>query len=192
MPASRGSAARPPRTVRLYRPPWRLDLTNSSDLPPLVPATVIARLVDRALRAAGAPAPASIGVILSDDDELEALNEEHMGNVGPTDVLSFPLLPPDAFPPHPARSVGGPRARSFPLPPGVRQHLGDVVVSVERAVAQAAAGQGGQTNDARWAASDELRLLIVHGVLHVCGWDHADPTEGAAMRALEQELLASP
>jgi probable rRNA maturation factor len=42
----------------------------------------------------------------------------------------------------------------------------------------------------RWDARDELRLLITHGTLHVCGWDHAEPVEEAAMRALERELLA--
>jgi len=42
----------------------------------------------------------------------------------------------------------------------------------------------------RWSPADELRLLATHGVLHLCGWDHAEPAEEAAMRALEQRLLA--
>ncbi len=79
----------------------------------------------------------------------------------------------------------------FPLPPGARPHLGDVVVSVERAIDQAGAGRGGQTGDVAWNAQNEMRLLVTHGVLHVCGWDHAEPAEEAAMRALEQELLGS-
>jgi len=41
----------------------------------------------------------------------------------------------------------------------------------------------------RWSPADELRLLITHGGLHLCGWDHARPEEEAAMRALERELL---
>ena len=65
------------------------------------------------------------------------------------------------------------------------------MVSVERAIAQAEAGRGGQAGDVRWSPADELRLLIVHGGLHLCGWDHAEPAEGAAMRALEQELLGA-
>ena len=104
----------------------------------------------------------------------------------PTDVLSFPLLPPDAFPDHPGAT--GHRAAAavrFALPPGRRTHLGDIVISVERAIAQAEAGRGGQTGDVRWSPADELRLLAIHGTLHVCGWDHAEPTEEAAMRALE-------
>jgi probable rRNA maturation factor len=78
---------------------------------------------------------------------------------------------------------------AFALPPGSRQHLGDVIVSVERAMEQADQGRGGQTGDVRWSARDELRLLVTHGTLHVCGWDHAEPAEEAAMRALEQRLL---
>ena len=108
-------------------------------------------------------------------------------------MLSFPLLPPEAFPPHAgAPRVGrDPAARSpaFALPPGRRPHLGDIVISVERAIEQAGAGRGGQTGDVRWSAADELRLLAVHGALHVCGWDHAEPVEEAAMRALERRLL---
>lgn len=159
---------------------------------PLVGGAELARAVDRALDAAGAPADASVGLILSDDAELAALNAEHMGHAGPTDVLSFPLLPPGAFPAHPGQS---PAARSvisrdeFVLPPGMPIHLGDIIVSVERAIAQASEGRGGQTGDVRWTPADELRLLVTHGALHLCGWDHAAPGEEAAMRALERELL---
>ncbi len=88
----------------------------------------------------------------------------------------------------PAPTVAG---RAFLLPPGTRLHLGDIVVSVERAVEQAEAGRGGQTGDVRWSPADELRLLVVHGGLHLCGWDHADPVEAAAMRSLEQRILLS-
>ena len=113
-----------------------------------------------------------------------------MGAAGPTDVLSFPLLPPNAFPPHPGRPAAAVRDRAtFPLPPGVRPHLGDVVVSVERAIAQAEGGRGGWAGDRDWPPPSELRLLVTHGVLHVCGWDHAEPVEEAAMRGLEVELL---
>ena len=62
--------------------------------------------------------------------------------------------------------------------------------SVERAVEQAEDGRGGQTGTVRWSPADELRLLVTHGTLHVCGWDHAEPEEEAAMRALESRLLA--
>jgi probable rRNA maturation factor len=174
-----------------YLAPWRIDIEWRDGVPRLLPATVLARAAAAALDAAGAPSPASIGLILSSDSELAELNEAHMGKHGPTDVLSFPLLPPAAYPGHPGKAPdeGVAPGEAFALPPGIRTHLGDIVVSVERAMDQAAAGRGGQTGDVRWDARDELRLLVTHGVLHVCGWDHAELAEEASMRALERDLL---
>ena len=114
-----------------------------------------------------------------------------MGKHGPTDVLSFPLLDWPAFPPH--RGQAAPEGNRSPMadfrPPARRVELGDIVVSVERAIAQAAQGRGGQTGNVSWSPADELRLLVIHGTLHICGWDHARPEEEAAMRALERRLL---
>ena len=184
----RGSRVERARSI--YSSPWRFDITVRAGVVAPLSGAEIGRVASHALDAAGARSPASLGVILSDDRELASLNAAHMGATGPTDVLSFPLLPPDAFPGHAGKAPAPrPHAR-FVLPPSRRVHLGDIVISVERAVAQAAAGRGGQTGDVRWEAGDELRLLVTHGVLHVSGWDHADPVEEAAMRALERRLLA--
>jgi probable rRNA maturation factor len=137
-------------------------------------------------------------VVLSADEELAQLNTMHMGATGATDVLSFPFFPPEAFPDHERAGVAqrdpwvaAALMQAFALPPGLRAHLGDIIVSVERAAAQAEQGRGGQTGDVRWDAADELLLLAVHGTLHICGWDHAEPVEEAAMRALERQVLAS-
>jgi probable rRNA maturation factor len=178
------------RESTAYVSPWRIDVAVRDGVEPRTAIAVLCRAIARTLDATGAPDPASIGLILADDAELAELNRTHMHAEGPTDVLSFPLLPPSVFPEHPGKA-SGPSAPVDPFvaPPG-RQHLGDIVVSVERAIAQAAAGHGGQTGDVRWSTRDELRLLVTHGALHVCGWDHADPVEEAAMRALEQRLLA--
>jgi len=182
----------------IYRGPWRIDpvvrdSVARGDLP--ISVAALARAVAAALTASGGPSPASIGLILSDDAELAELNQTHLGTDGPTDVLSFPLLPPEAFPPHAGDPDRGPALRAdvvFAGPPGRRVHLGDIVVSLERSAEQAAVGRGGQTGDVRWSAADELRLLVTHGALHICGWDHADQAEEVAMRALEQRLLAVP
>jgi len=101
-----------------------------------------------------------------DTDEIAELNREHMGAEGPTDVLSFPL---DADP------------TSAAATPGVPVLLGDVVICP--AVAAAAAPEHAGTLD------DELALLVVHGVLHVLGHDHALPEETTRMRAAELDHL---
>lgn len=177
----------------VYLPPWRIELTLRPGVQLPAPRAQLARLAARTLAAAGAPQPASVGLFFSEDTELAELNLRAMGHEGPTDVLSFPLLQPSAFPGHagqdPAIRRLPERADGFALPPGRRPHLGEVVVSVEHAAIQAREGRGGQTGDRRWDVADELRLLVVHGLLHVCGWDHARPVEEAAMRALERELL---
>ncbi len=170
------------RQRAIYRPPWRIELTQRAGVPRLLADAALARTIESALEAAGAPRPATIGLILTADEEIAALNESQVGHEGATDVLSFPLLPLDAFPGHPgkAEAAGGRGAgpgTAFRGPPGRRTHLGELVVSVERAIAQATEGRGGHTSEVAWSPEEELRLLITHGVLHVCGWDRAAPEE---------------
>jgi probable rRNA maturation factor len=178
-------------TRTIYRPPWRVDVVARAGVRSPLPSTQIARAVSAALEAAHAPEPGSVTVVLTDDEELADLNVAHMGHAGPTDVLSFPMLEPATFHrtgpddarPRPRRSIASRQRRP-------RTHVGDIAISVERAVEQASEGRGGQTGDVRWSAADEVRLLVTHGTLHLCGWDHAEPAEEASMRGLEQALLA--
>jgi probable rRNA maturation factor len=170
------------RRRTIYLGPWRVDLVTRPGVDVRVSGASLARQVARSLEASGAPEPGSVTVVLTDDEELADLNEAHMGHDGPTDVLSFPMVAPEAFP----RRPRGTRPRRG----GRRTHIGDIAISMERAAAQAEQGRGGQTGDVRWSPADELRLLVTHGSLHLCGWDHAEPADETEMRALEQELLA--
>ena len=116
-------------------------------------------LASTALVAEGAVGELTVTFI--DRDEMTRLNEEHMAQMGPTDVLSFPL-------------------DDDPLP-GVPTLLGDVVISPSVAATQAPEHAG--------TVDDEIALLVVHGILHVLGHDHAEPDETAAMQARERTLL---
>ena len=171
------------RSIYLGR--WRIDIVRRPGTQQLLPGAAIARQVDLGLVACMAPRPGSVTVVLTDDEELAELNGEHMGQEGPTDVLSFPMLEPDAF-----DRTGTRRRRRATSK--TRTHIGDIAISVDRAIEQASEGRGGQTGDVRWSVADELRLLVTHGTLHLCGWDHAEPAEEAEMRALERRLLGQP
>ena len=146
-------------------------------------------MVGAALEAADAPAPGSVTVVLTDDAELSELNAEHMGVSGATDVLSFPMLPPESFRRDAAETWPRTRSTTAGVGRARRTHIGDIAISMERASEQAEKGRGGQTGNVRWPPADELRLLVTHGTLHLCGWDHAAPDEEAAMRDLEGWLL---
>ena len=128
-----------------------------------------------ALRSEGAAGELTLTFI--DRTEIAELNEQYMGKLGPTDVLSFPLddiadEPPPGFGPEADPGVDG---ADIPV------LLGDIVVSP--AVADAQYREHAGTYD------DELALLVVHGVLHILGHDHLDDDEAAAMRSRELALL---
>lgn len=128
-------------------------------------------------------APAEISILLTDDEEIHALNLEFRGKDKPTDVLSFSLLEGEGGMP--------------PLPPGVPQPLGDVIISLETARRQAES-EGclarlwpalGVESAPAWSLLDEVTFLLLHGVLHLIGHDHEVPEEAEVMQALESEHL---
>ncbi|HYL51406.1 MAG TPA: rRNA maturation RNase YbeY [Acidimicrobiia bacterium] len=122
-----------------------------------------------------------MSLMFVDRQTIAELNERFLGVNGPTDVLSFPLdeeLPPGGRQPDQGgRGPGAPADGGDP--PAL---LGDVVVCPAVATRQAA--------ERGIAAEDEIALLVVHGVLHLLDYDHAEPDEATAMRRREQELLA--
>ncbi len=116
--------------------------------------------------------PLSVGLVVTDDEGIRELNRRHRGVDAPTDVLSFPLEDYDA----PEK----PRA-TFPRPRGVPLPLGDIVISYERAVEQAESY--GHSLDR------EIAFLVVHGALHLLGYDHEQPAEAERMRREEEAVL---
>jgi len=122
-----------------------------------------------------------MSLMFVDESTIAELNSRFLGSDGPTDVLAFPMdeeLPPGGRQPDQGgRGPGAPADAGDP--PAL---LGDVVVCP--AIASRQAAERGVSPD------DELALLVVHGVLHLLDYDHAEPEEAAAMRRREQELLA--
>jgi len=106
-------------------------------------------------------AEGDLTIVLSDDEELHRLNRDFLGVDAPTDVLSFPASETD--------------------PETGAAYLGDIILSIPRADAQAQA--------AGHPLVDEARLLVVHGVLHLLGHDHAELEEKAKMWMAQAEIM---
>jgi probable rRNA maturation factor len=132
-------------------------------------AETLAETAARAALTDAVPAgetPLVVGIILADDAEQRQLNRTYRGIDRPTNVLSFALA--DGAPPE-SRLAGAPLL------------LGDVVLAFET-VAREAVEQGKPL-------AAHLQHLVVHGVLHLLGFDHENDTEAAKMEALEVEIL---
>jgi probable rRNA maturation factor len=116
---------------------------------------------------------AELSILLVDVAAMSELHEKWMGESGPTDVLAFPM---DEL--RPGHMSGG--AEDAPADPAL---LGDVVLCPAVAAEQA--------KEAGHGTEDELHVLCTHGILHLLGYDHAEPEEHKEMFGLQAELLAS-
>ncbi|HEU5409292.1 MAG TPA: rRNA maturation RNase YbeY [Nitrospira sp.] len=127
--------------------------------------STLAHLAEHVLSVVG-ESRSELSLELTGDSRMRRLNREYRKNDRPTDVLAFPI-------------------REAVMPRGVRPispMLGDVVISLPTAVRQA--------REARRSIDDELAILLVHGVLHLCGYDHErNPREAARMLRRERALL---
>jgi probable rRNA maturation factor len=138
-------------------------------------------LAEQVLAAEGVQGEAELSVLFVDRETIAALNHDFMEADGPTDVLSFPIDGelaqsgrwPDEGGPGPDRGPADPD--DLPL------LLGDIVICPDVAAANAPDHAG--------SLDDELALLVVHGLLHLLGMDHAEPAEREAMQARERDLL---
>lgn len=109
---------------------------------------------------------AELSVLVCDDATIHPLNRDYRGKDKPTDVLSFAQREGIAFP-----------------DAGEDEVLGDVVISLETAVRQA--------TERSHPVAQEVRVLLVHGICHLLGYDHEQDDEAEEMEALEREILAS-
>lgn len=117
----------------------------------------------RVLRAENCAADTEVSILLADDEGISILNKQYRGIDGPTDVLAFGQQEADS---------------DFTIPSNL---LGDVVISVETAVRQAA--------ERKADLDSEIDVLLVHGLLHLLGYDHEQPDEAERMFARQAELV---
>ncbi len=131
------------------------------DLKLSLPSDLLEQTAQAALTQQAISTDADLTLVLTGDSQVLELNREFLGIDAATDVLSFPAGETD--------------------PETGRLYLGDILISVPRAESQAQSG--GHTLEA------ELQLLVVHGVLHLLGHDHAGVEEKARMWAAQAEVL---
>lgn len=150
-----------------------IELANESGLS--IDEAALVGLAQHVLHACGVHRLAELSVLLVDEPSMSALHQRWMGEPGPTDVLAFPMDELDpAF-----RTGRGTDDDAEPAP----TLLGDVVLCPQVAREQARA--------AGHAAEDELHLLATHGILHLLGYDHAEPDAEREMFRRQGELLDS-
>jgi probable rRNA maturation factor len=123
---------------------------------------------------------AELSVLLVDVPTIADLHQRWMGEEGPTDVLAFPM--DELRPPPPGRDRAD-RTRSADSDTSPAAMLGDVVLCPEVATEQA--------KEAQRPVEEELEMLCTHGILHLLGFDHAEPGERATMFGLQDRLLDS-
>lgn len=141
-----------------------IEVNNESAIE--IDEAVLQRLTDFNLAQLHVSPDAEVAIILVDEGAMEALHVQWMDEPGPTDVLSFPM---DEL---------RPGSEDHPTAPGL---LGDIVLCPQVAETQA------QT--AGHSLMDELILLTTHGLLHLLGFDHAEPDEEREMFGLQKELI---
>ena len=132
-----------------------------SDFP--FPEELLERAAYAAIEHGAESRDAELSIVLTDNEHLQELNLNYLGIDAPTDVLSFPASETD--------------------PESGARYIGDILISIPRAQSQAdAAGH---------PLESEVQLLVVHGVLHLLGHDHAEPDDKARMWKAQAEILKS-
>ncbi len=119
-----------------------------------------------------ADASAEMGLVITGQEKIAELNRDYLGRDGPTDVMAFQMLP----------EAGG-NDVPFVAPPDGVLHLGEVIISCPQALLQA--------EEHRHSVRKELAILIIHGMLHLLGYNHAEPEQQSRMSAAEAAVLGS-
>ncbi len=162
----------PPRKTGMPAP-YQILISNAQAAV-VVSEEELIRVATLTLRSEGV-VEAEISVALVDDPAIHRLNRDYLQHDYPTDVISFLLDSGDA----------DPRGVTLPLTPGRRGAgrwlAGDVILSAETAVREA--------REYGWEPKSEVCLYLVHGLLHLCGYDDLTDEEQAIMRGREREIM---
>ena len=121
----------------------------------------------------GVSSNAELGLVIARQEEIRQLNRDYLGKDRPTDVIAFSMLP---------EQHAGEDLPVFVLPPDGVLHLGEVIISYPQAVTQA--------EEHGHSVERELTILIIHGILHLLGYEDEKPELKRQMSARENEILS--
>ena len=145
-------------------PTLEFNLDTAPTVPDVPGAALLPGLALHALRAEGAQGDWEINILVTDDAGIQVMHREYMDLDSPTDIMTFPYEDEEGFGPAEPSATGG-----------------DIVISIETAAVNAA--------DAGWTLEREMQFLVLHGVLHLLGWDDATAGHRAAMLGRQQAIL---
>ncbi len=153
-----------------YHQDVEITVTVDDEFEGLVNTGCIIQAARQALEAEYPGRDLQVGILVTGDDEMQKLNYRYRGKNEPTDILSFSL----------SENAGGDQPDFIPAP-GQPQILGEMAISYPRAVSQAL--------ELNHTLERELAILVVHGVLHLAGYDHCDEQSAEEMEGKEAAIL---
>ena len=151
-----------------------INVLIDEDLEGSLEVSWLQSVAEQALVAQDAGSRVELGLVITNQERVQQLNRSYLGKDEPTDVLAFSMLPGEQMP--------GADFPPFVIPPDGVLHLGEVIISYPQAVIQAGEHQH--------SIKKEIAILIIHGVLHLLGYEHDKPELERRMRAREAEILS--
>jgi len=148
---------------------FNISISFDADIDIPQKKTWFKNIIRRILKLMDINSPIEIGLFITDDKKIKALNKKHRKIDKPTDVLSFQM----------DENKG---SEKFILPPDDINRMGEIIISIETAKRDAA--------KQKLTIEEELTFLLVHGVLHLAGYDHIIAEEGRVMRNKEDEVIS--
>lgn len=147
-----------------------IEIAIKEEFRELIDEVNLRNIVQRVLELEKAPSPCEMSIVITDSKTIHELNRNYRGIDSPTDVLSFCLANEEEK-----------ESSPFILPPDDTTHLGEVIISYPQAIEQATAQEH--------PVDRELAILLIHGVLHLLGYDHEQLDNEVEMQTLEKYLL---
>ncbi|MBI2832602.1 MAG: rRNA maturation RNase YbeY [Chloroflexi bacterium] len=157
-----------------YDPDMEINVLIDDKFEGKVDATWLEGIATQTLKAEGMSANAEMGLVITGQDKIRELNKTYRGKDRPTDVMAFYMLPTEG--------KTAPESEAFITPPDDKVRLGEVVISYPQAVIQA--------EERNHPIEKEMAILVIHGVLHLLGYDDEKPEPKKKMVARETEILA--